>query len=75
MHDGCAPELREATRTGAHLTVPVADLAVCSPAFRPDRCIREEAAGSSVAARLAELHGKKVTKEEQPAKAARKRKR
>lgn len=29
---------------------------VCLPAFRPDRCIREEEAGGAVSAKLAELH-------------------
>ena len=32
---------------------------VCLPAFRPDRCHREEEDGSSVAAKLATLHAKK----------------
>ena len=67
--------MRRRRVSGAHLSIPAADLAVCLPAFRPDRCIREEAAGSSVAARLATLHGTKVTEEERPAKARRKRKR
>lgn len=31
---------------------------VCLPAFRPDRCLREEEAGGEVSAKLAELHGK-----------------
>ena len=32
---------------------------VCLPAFRPDRCLREEEAGGSVSANLAVLHAKK----------------
>ena len=32
---------------------------VCLPAFRPDRCIREEEAGGSVSAKLAMLHSNK----------------
>ena len=30
---------------------------VCLPAFRPDRCIREEEPGGAVSAKLKELHG------------------
>lgn len=32
---------------------------VCLPAFRPDRCIREEEVGGEVSAKLANLHSKK----------------
>ena len=30
---------------------------VCLPAFRPDRCVREEGANSEVSAKLQKLHG------------------
>ncbi|CAJ1364571.1 unnamed protein product [Effrenium voratum] len=33
---------------------------VCLPAFRPDRCLREEGNGSDVSAKLQELHGGKA---------------
>mmetsp|Transcript_115497 Transcript_115497/g.199637 ORF Transcript_115497/g.199637 Transcript_115497/m.199637 type:complete len:152 (-) Transcript_115497:35-490(-) len=38
---------------------------VCLPAFRPDRCIREEEADSAVATKLAELHTDSTSHEEQ----------
>jgi len=33
---------------------------VCLPAFRPDRCVREDEPGNAVAAKLQELHGGKA---------------
>uniref|UniRef100_A0A7S2JBZ5 Uncharacterized protein n=1 Tax=Haptolina brevifila TaxID=156173 RepID=A0A7S2JBZ5_9EUKA len=39
---------------------------VCLPAFRPDRCIREEDEGSEVSAKLQKLHGGDKGKAKQP---------
>ena len=37
---------------------------VCLPAFRPDRCIREEESGGAVSQRLEKLHAKRPRAEE-----------
>mmetsp|Transcript_8153 Transcript_8153/g.17717 ORF Transcript_8153/g.17717 Transcript_8153/m.17717 type:complete len:285 (-) Transcript_8153:30-884(-) len=39
-------------------TPDTAYIAVCSPAFTPQRCVREEEDGGDVSARLRDLHGK-----------------
>mmetsp|Transcript_89016 Transcript_89016/g.157648 ORF Transcript_89016/g.157648 Transcript_89016/m.157648 type:complete len:417 (+) Transcript_89016:52-1302(+) len=41
---------------------------VCLPAFRPDRCIREDAPDSAVAQKLHELHGTGQSSSSSPAK-------